>query len=63
MVSFIHKNKDTFVEGVRVERERIIALLQAYANAECDEYCSFRCECFAKYEAQMFIEQIKGENE
>lgn len=25
-MSFIHKNKDTFVEGSRVERERIIAL-------------------------------------
>lgn len=44
------------------ERERIIKLLETYANVECDEYCAYRCECHAKYEAQMFIALIKGEN-
>ena len=42
--------------------ERIIKLLEPYANAKCDEYCSYRCECYGKYEAQEFIALIKGEN-
>jgi hypothetical protein len=48
--------------GAEQERERIIKLLEGYANAKCDEYCSVRCDCFAKYEAEHFIALIKGEN-
>ena len=44
------------------ESERIIKLLEEYSNAECDDYCSVRCDCFAKYEAEHFIFLIKGEN-
>lgn len=43
------------------ERKRIIKLLEGFAIGECDEYCSFRCECYGKYEAQEFIKLIKGE--
>ena len=49
-------------QGADRERERIIKLLEGYADAECDEYCDYRCECFGKYEAQAFIALIKGEN-
>ena len=54
---------DEFVKiNVDKERERIMKLLEGYANAECDEYCGYKCECFGKYEAQAFIALIKGEN-
>ena len=51
-----------FQEGIAYERERIIKLLEPYANAKCDELCDYRCECYGKYEAKHFIALIKGEN-
>ena len=54
--------QESFVAGIMFERQRIIELLEPYANAKCDEYCSYRCECYGKYEAQEFIALIKGEN-
>jgi hypothetical protein len=48
--------------GVQAERERIIKLLELYANKKCDEECAYICECFGKHEALTFIALIKGEN-
>ena len=45
-----------------IERERIIKLLEPYANAKCDEYCGYSCECYGKYEAKRFIALIKEKN-
>jgi hypothetical protein len=60
IVSFIHKNKDTFAEGVRVEQERIIALLES-SMAECSE--NKKPEgCDACYGQRDAIALIKGEN-
>lgn len=58
-------NKDYYAgmtQGRIEERERIIALLEPYVTAGCDERCEWSCECFAKYEAEYFIKLIKGEN-
>lgn len=57
--SILHNVRE---EAKKEERERIMKLLEGYANAECDEYCGYKCECFGKYEAQAFIALIKGEN-
>ena len=48
--------------GTWFERERIIKLLEPYANNKCDEVCAGGCDCFGKYEAEHFIALIKGEN-
>jgi hypothetical protein len=48
--------------GAKEERERIIKLLEPYANSKCDELCVGRCDCFAKYEAEHFIALIMGKN-
>ena len=42
--------------------QRIIKLLESYANAKCDEFCAGWCDCFGKFEAETFIALIKGEN-
>jgi hypothetical protein len=51
---------DAYLEGRKAEQERIIELLEPFANAKCDEYCSYRCDCYGKFEAQKFIRLIKG---
>ena len=57
-----HSTIKTFNQGVAHERERIIKLLESYANAKCDEFCAGWCDCFGKFEAETFIALIKGEN-
>lgn len=52
---------ESYLTGVGEERERIIKLLEPYANRKCDEFCAGGCDCFAKYEAERFIALIKGE--
>jgi len=49
-------------KGKYDERERIIELLEQYANAECTEWCSAGCDCYGKHESAHFIALIKGEN-
>lgn len=41
------------------ERERICKILEKYALRKCDPECSYRCECFGKFEAMRFIELIR----
>ena len=46
-------------QGREAERARIIALLDQFAGGQCPDLCDAICECFAKYEAQMFISLIR----
>lgn len=53
---------EAYNRGREDKEQQIIKLLEGFAIGECDEYCSYRCECYGKYEAQEFIALIKGEN-
>ncbi len=62
-MSFIHKNKDTFVEGVRVERERILG---AIGTCPCNcpqDHCECGCGEEPEFTRNELLYIIKGENE
>jgi hypothetical protein len=41
--------------GIQSERNRIIKLLQDFANRKCQAWCDNGCECYAKAEAEWLI--------
>jgi hypothetical protein len=46
--------------GMGAERNRIVKLLEDFANRKCQTWCDEKCECYAKAEAEWFIRMIKG---